>query len=234
MESKACLKLESISKKYSKKKKTTIALEGVNLCIHQGDFVGIIGKSGAGKTSLLNILGLISKPTDGGYWIYDDNVADLDEKTMAEYRNRLFGFILQEYGLIDTYTVIENVQLPLSYAKEKMSSAQKYEKTYEILKKLGMESRINDSCAELSGGQRQRVTIARALINNPDIILADEPTGALDNSTAEEFIELMHIINREDKKTIIMVTHDKNMLKYCNRIFEIKEGTVDNAPYLLV
>lgn len=234
MESKACLKLESISKKYSKKKKTTIALEGVNLCIHQGDFVGIIGKSGAGKTSLLNILGLISKPTDGVYWIYDDNVADLDEKTMAEYRNRLFGFILQEYGLIDTYTVIENVQLPLSYAKEKMSSAQKYEKTYEILKKLGMESRINDSCAELSGGQRQRVAIARALINNPDIILADEPTGALDNSTAEEFIELMHIINREDKKTIIMVTHDKNMLKYCNRIFEIQEGTVDNAPYLLV
>lgn len=221
MESKTCLRLESILKTYNKKGKTIIALEDVNLCINQGDFVGIIGKSGSGKTSLLNILGLISEPSDGAYWIYDNNVADLDDETKAEYRNRIFGFVLQDYGLIDTYSVIENVQLPLYYSKEKTNSSQKYEKTYEILKKLGIESKIKDSCTELSGGQRQRVAIARALINNPDIILADEPTGALDNSTAEEFLELMHTINCEDKKTIIMVTHDEKMLKYCNRIFEI-------------
>lgn len=224
MENKVCLKLESISKKYKKKNKMVPVLEDINLSINKGDFVGIIGKSGAGKTTLLNIIGMLSEATSGAYYIYEKNTTNIDEKTKAAYRNHLFGFVLQEYGLIETYSVIENVQIPLGYAKEKISKEEKEKKIFETLKSLGIESKMNDSCSELSGGQRQRVAIARALINSPEIIIADEPTGAMDVETAQDFLELMHKINIELKKTIIMVTHDDKMLKYCNRVLEIKDG----------
>lgn len=223
--------MKDISKKYQNRNRITTALDGINLLINEGDFIGIIGKSGAGKTTLLNIIGMLSEATDGEYYIYGRNTTNLDEKTKAGYRNKLFGFVLQEYGLIETYSVIENVEIPLCYAEKKISKAEKEKKIFELLKSLGMEDKIKEPCSELSGGQKQRVAIARALINNPEIIIADEPTGALDSETARDFLKLMNKINMELKKIIIMVTHDDRMLKYCNRVFEIKEGKLRDNPF---
>lgn len=204
-------------------------LNDVDFKVFGGDFIGIIGKSGAGKTTLLNILGLLLNPTSGDYYIDGEKV--IDEKKKAQYRNKKFGFVLQEYGLIENYSVVENVRIPLEYAEEKYKKEEVNHKVYQILNELGIESKINALCSEISGGQKQRVAIARALINNPDIIIADEPTGALDKETSQDFLNLMNVINKEMHKTIIMVTHDDKMLEGCNRVFQVKDGKLVELNY---
>ena len=190
--------------------------------------MGIIGKSGAGKSTLLNIIGLISDPTKGIYKLEGNDVSSLSEKEKAEYRNKAFGFVLQNYGLIDSYTVYENVEIPLSYSRERMNVKEKRGKVLEVLDKVGLKAEIDEPCTKLSGGQRQRVAIARALVNDPSIILADEPTGALDSETANEFLSLLHMINSKLDKTILLVTHDEKMLAYCNRIIKIENGQLSD------
>ncbi len=224
MERNISIKLDGVTKTFKKKRTSVVALDSINLTVEKGEFLGIIGKSGAGKTTLLNIIGLLSRATEGNYYIGKEDTTNLSEKKKAQYRNQMFGFVLQEYGLIENYSVIENVEIPLNYAEKTYSKKEKRKRIFDILKKLGLEGKIDDVCNELSGGQKQRVAIARALVNDPEILIADEPTGALDSETAQEFLELLYKINKELKKTIIMVTHDKNMLKYCNRVIEIKDG----------
>ncbi len=226
MTEKKLLELNKISKTYKKKKRTINALSEVDLILNKKDFIGIIGKSGAGKSSLLKIIGLISKPTEGVYKLEGKEIASLSEKEKAKYRNKYFGFILQDYGLIDSYTVYENIEIPLSYAEIKIDAKEKREKISDVLDKVGIKQEIDEPCNKLSGGQRQRVAIARSLINDPDIILADEPTGALDNETAKDFLTLLHMINKNLNKTIVLVTHDEKMLLYCNRIIQIENGIV--------
>ena len=217
MTEKKLLELNKISKTYKKKKRTINALSEVDLILNKKDFIGIIGKSGAGKSSLLKIIGLISKPTEGVYKLEGKEIASLSEKEKAKYRNKYFGFILQDYGLIDSYTVYENIEIDAKKKREKSS---------DVLDKVGIKQEIDEPCNKLSGGQRQRVAIARSLINDPDIILADEPTGALDNETAKDFLTLLHMINKNLNKTIVLVTHDEKMLLYCNRIIQIENGIV--------
>lgn len=229
MEGKICLKLDGITKTFQKKRNKVIALEHIDLVIEQGEFVGIIGKSGAGKTTLLHIIGLLSSATKGEYYIGGEDTVNLSEKKKAQYRNKLFGFVLQEYGLIENDSVFENVEIPLNYSKKHYKKCEKRTIISDILDDLGVKSKIDDVCSNLSGGQKQRVAIARALVNDPQIVIADEPTGALDSETAQEFLELMHKINQDLNKTIIMVTHDKNMLKYCNRVIEIEDGKIRNV-----
>lgn len=227
-EKNVCLELKNVSKQY--KKNPQPVLEDINCKIYNGDFVGIIGKSGAGKTTLLNIIGLLTRPTSGGYYICGENL--ISEKKKAQYRNKKLGFVLQEYGLIDNYTVAENVQIPLDYAEIKNRKEEINNKIYRILKELGIESKMDVLCSELSGGQKQRVAIARALINYPDIIIADEPTGALDKETSKDFLKLMNKINKEMNKTIVMVTHDEKMLEVCNRVLQVKSGKLEELNRL--
>lgn len=222
------LELNNITKSYKKKKRSVNALESISLVLNKRDFMGIIGKSGAGKSTLLNIIGLISDPTEGIYKLEGNDVSSLSEKEKAEYRNKAFGFVLQNYGLIDSYTVYENVEIPLSYSRERMNVKEKRGKVLEVLDKVGLKAEIDEPCTKLSGGQRQRVAIARALVNDPSIILADEPTGALDSETANEFLSLLHMINSKLDKTILLVTHDEKMLAYCNRIIKIENGQLSD------
>lgn len=222
------LELNNITKSYKKKKRSVNALESISLVLNKRDFMGIIGKSGAGKSTLLNIIGLISDPTKGIYKLEGNDVSSLSEKEKAEYRNKAFGFVLQNYGLIDSYTVYENVEIPLSYSRERMNVKEKRGKVLEVLDKVGLKAEIDEPCTKLSGGQRQRVAIARALVNDPSIILADEPTGALDSETANEFLSLLHMINSKLDKTILLVTHDEKMLAYCNRIIKIENGQLSD------
>ena len=212
MEKKVCITLDGITKIFHKKGNRTIALNDISLSIETGEFVGIIG--------------LLSHATEGNYYIGNENTTNLSEKKKAYYRNKLFGFVLQEYSLIENYSVFENVEIPLNYSKKTYSKKEKREHISDILNKLGLETKMDAICSNLSGGQKQRVAIARALVNDPEIIIADEPTGALDSETAQEFSELIHKINQDLKKTIIMVTHDKNMLKYCDRVIELRNGTI--------
>lgn len=222
------LELNNITKSYKKEKRSVNALESISLVLNKRDFMGIIGKSGAGKSTLLNIIGLISDPTEGIYKLEGNDVSSLSEKEKAEYRNKAFGFVLQNYGLIDSYTVYENVEIPLSYSRERMNVKEKRGKVLEVLDKVGLKAEIDEPCTKLSGGQRQRVAIARALVNDPSIILADEPTGALDSETANEFLSLLHMINSKLDKTILLVTHDEKMLAYCNRIIKIENGQLSD------
>ncbi len=218
------IRLENVAKQFKKKREIKQVLKAVSLSICQGDFVGIVGKSGAGKTTILKIVGLLLRQDEGTLYMFEQDASQFTEKEKAQIRNKKIGFVLQDYALIDSYTVQENVEIPLNYAKEKYTRKQKREKVLDVLKQLGMESHVEDSCDKLSGGERQRVAIARALVNNPEIIIADEPTGALDGDTANEFLELLTKLNQEQKKTVLLVTHDMNMLKNCTKVYTLEKG----------
>ena len=213
--------LNNISKDYVNKKKTVHALSDLSLKIYQSDMIAIMGESGAGKTTLLNILGLLDTPTKGKYFLYDKDTSELDDERKSEMRNKVFGFVVQDYGLVDYYTVFENVEIPLLYSKDKLSKDQRKDLIEALLLELGIEDKINTKCYELSGGQKQRVAIARALVNKPDIIIADEPTGSLDKKTSGEIMEIFKEINRKEKITIIIVTHDPEIGSTCSKNIEL-------------
>ncbi len=218
--------MEHITKVFRKRKEEKKVLQDISMTIHEGDFVGIIGKSGAGKTTILKIVGLLAQQTEGVLKLFGTPSDELSSSQKAKIRNEKIGFVLQDYALIDSYSVVENVEIPLRYATNKISSKQRRVQVEEILKKLDMETHIDDSCQKLSGGERQRVAIARALINDPELIIADEPTGALDENTALELLEHLTKLNRELKKTILLVTHDKSMLRNCTKVYELENGVL--------
>ena len=218
------LKMNDIIKIYNQGKLNEFrALDGVTLTITDGELVAITGKSGAGKSTLLNILSCIDNYDSGKYYIDDVLIQKLSERKLADIRNKKIGLVMQDFALVDDFSCLENVMLPLDFALKKTSGRK--EKALNALKSVGLDSMANKSVSKLSGGQKQRVAIARAIVNNPSIILADEPTGALDSKTSSEIMELFKSLNKEGK-TIIIVTHDPEIAQQCDRIIEISDGKI--------
>ncbi|MGI6501209.1 MAG: ABC transporter ATP-binding protein [Anaerostipes sp.] len=214
------IELKQISKKYTEH---TTVLNNIDLTIKKGEYIAIMGPSGAGKTTLMNIIGCIDSCTGGKYILDGNDVSSYNDKEKARLRNEKFGFVVQDFGLISSMSVFQNIQIPLLYRKNKKGNQK--EKIEEILKKLKLLDKINDNVNNLSGGQRQRVAIGRALVNSPDVILADEPTGALDQATGKEVMDIFTELNNEGK-TVIIVTHDEQVAKCCNKIIHVVDGKV--------
>ena len=215
--------LKNIYKEYGTGTGVVKALNGIDLKIKKGDLVAIVGKSGSGKSTLLNILGGIDNVNKGFYFFYDKEVPLGDQKKLADFRKNNIGFILQYFALIGDLTVFDNVALPLKYNNTTKKEINK--KVKDILKSLNIIEKINAYPNEMSGGQKQRVAIARALINNPPVILADEPTGALDQENEKNIMDIFIELNKKGK-TIIIVTHDMNIANACNRIITLSDGKI--------
>ncbi|MCL4255497.1 MAG: ABC transporter ATP-binding protein [Anaerolineae bacterium] len=205
------------------------ALRGVDLTIERGEMVGIVGPSGSGKSTLLGILGGLDKPTSGTIRIDGVNVTRMNEDQLTELRNEKIGFIFQFFNLIPTLTALENVALPMQFAKKRVANPNKRAK--ELLAMFGLSDRLNHRPYELSGGQQQRVAIARALANNPPILLADEPTGNLDQESGATVIQALHDIQRDANTTVILVTHDVNLSRIAGRVLHLTDGQIsENMP----
>ena len=200
------------------------ALKGIDLSIDEGEMVAIIGKSGAGKSTLLHILAAIDSYDKGSYLVDGVSVGDLKEKDRARFRNQKIGIVMQDYALIDEYTIEENVQIPLIFGKVKGNDVRR-EKIMTALKNVGLDELAKKPVRQLSGGQKQRVAIARALVNNPAFLLADEPTGALDSKTSGEIMDVFEKLN-QGGKTVIIVTHDMEVAARCGRVIEISDGEI--------
>lgn len=217
------IKLTDIEKIYRTNTIETTALNKVSIKIDKGEFVAIMGPSGCGKSTLLNIIGLLDAPSGGSISIDNQSVSSLSRKKLAIFRNLKLGFIFQSYHLINDLSVIDNVELPLLY-RSGISSSERRKRALEALGKVGLSARTKHYPNQLSGGQRQRVAIARAIIGNPEILLADEPTGNLDSAMGEEVMNLMLHLNKTDGTTIVMVTHDAQMAKKTQRIIHFFDG----------
>lgn len=218
------ISLNSVSYSYNKGRPNEVAaLSKVSFSLMKGDFVGIMGVSGSGKSTLLHTLGGFLKPNEGTYLYKGKNISKFSDTQLARLRNREFGFILQDYGLVGNYSSLENVCLPLMFSKCKWSQIRP--RGLSCLDALGIADLKDKKPNELSGGQCQRVAIARALVNQPEIIFADEPTGALDSENAELFMQLLKRVNLTGT-SIVLVTHDNNVARFCNQIFEISDGTI--------
>lgn len=200
----------------------TNILNDINLELNTGDFLGIFGKSGSGKSTLLNILGLIDESYDGEYLLEGQNIKDMTDLERSNIRNRMMGYVFQSFFLLETMNVFENISLPLLYSKKQYNLEKKVR---NCLNKVGLLDKEFSNINLLSGGQKQKVAIARSLIQNPQIIIADEPTGALDSESASEIMNIFNSLN-EQGVTIVLVTHDLDNLKYCNKIIEIKDGKI--------
>ncbi len=221
------ISLEDVKKSYFIKSEEFSILKGINFDIEKGEFVSLMGPSGSGKSTLLNIIGALDKPTSGKYFIQEKLVSTLVSDQLADIRNRYIGFIFQNFNLIPTLSALDNVALPSFYAGKLV-----YERAKELLNMVGLSGRFNNRPNELSGGQRQRVAIARALINDPEFILADEPTGNLDSKTGREIIDLISSLKNKHGKTILMVTHDQNLSKITDRVIYLKDGRITNKKSL--
>jgi len=217
------IRLQNIEKVYRTDTIETLALNSISLDVAKGEFLSIMGPSGCGKSTLLNIMGLLDAPSKGDIKIADKTTANLNDKQLAQFRNKTLGFIFQSYHLINDLQVLDNVELPLLYrdttAKERRTLAT------EALEKVGLANRIKHFPTQLSGGQRQRVAIARAIVGRPDIILADEPTGNLDSAMGNEIMDILINLNRNEGTTIVMVTHDENMAHKTHRLVRLFDGS---------
>lgn len=217
------ISLKNIVKSYKNGDQELQVLKGINLEVYEGEFVAIMGPSGSGKSTLMNVIGLLDRPTSGDYSLNGKKVETLSDRHLASVRNKEIGFVFQQFFLLSKLNALQNVELPLIYAGVSVSKRRQLAKQY--LEKVELEKRMKHLPSELSGGQKQRVAIARALVNNPSIILADEPTGALDTKTGEQIMALLTALNREGK-TIIMVTHEPDIADYATRKIVIRDGEI--------
>lgn len=218
------VEIKNLEKTYGSKENKYQALNNINLQINQGEFIGVMGPSGAGKSTLLNMIATIDTPTSGSLSIGNKNISNLNEDELSFFRRNNLGFIFQDFNLLDTLTLKENIILPLTLSKIKVSLIE--EKVEEIAKSLGIEDILEKYPYETSGGQKQRAAAARAIITNPTMILADEPTGALDSKSSKDLLECLSNLNESKDATIMMVTHDAFAASYCKRIVFIKDGNL--------
>ena len=221
----ALLLLENISKQYTIGTETIHALRSVSISINKNEYVALMGPSGSGKSTLMNILGCLDTPSAGIYFLNGKEVSKMDDNELADIRNKEIGFVFQTFNLIPRSSALDNVALPLVYAGIK--KIQRIEKATQVLRDVGLGERISHKPNELSGGQRQRVALARALVNDPSIILADEPTGNLDSKTSEEIMALFNEIHQKGN-TIIVVTHEEEIAQHAHRIIRLKDGLVES------
>lgn len=217
------IRLENVYKIYHMGDNDVHALDGINLHIKQGEFVAIVGQSGSGKSTCMNIIGCLDIPTSGKYFLNGTDVSTMVDDRQAAIRNKMLGFIFQQYNLIPKLNVLENVELPLMYGG--IPASKRREAAMEALEKVGLADKCKNRPSQLSGGQQQRVSIARALAGNPSVILADEPTGALDSKTSVEVLELLQKIHN-DGNTIVLITHDNSIAKQAKRIVRLSDGKI--------
>jgi putative ABC transport system ATP-binding protein len=218
------IKLSDVEKSYTRGKEKIVIFDKLSMHFEQGDFVAIMGPSGSGKTTLMNTLGCLDRPSEGEYILDGEQVANLSDDQLADIRNRKVGFIFQSFNLLSRATALSNVELPLRYAG--VTEGRK-ERARQSLIAVGLQDRVDHRPYELSGGQQQRVAIARALVNNPAIIMADEPTGNLDSKVGQEIMDLLLELNRKSGTTLIIVTHDPKVAAQTQRIIRIRDGVVD-------
>lgn len=225
--SKPLIEMKEIIKRYNIGTESEIEiLHGIDLKIYEGEFVAIVGESGSGKSTLMNIIGVLDKQTEGEYYLDGIDIKNANEEEMNVIRNKKIGFVFQNFNLIGRTSALKNVELPMLYAG--VPAEERTKRAKEFLSKVGMASRANHMPNELSGGQKQRVAIARSLVNNPSIILADEPTGALDSETSAMVMDIFNDLNKNQGKTIILITHSKEIAEQCPRIVTIKDGEIIN------
>jgi putative ABC transport system ATP-binding protein len=220
---KALIQLDEICKTYDSGENAVLALRGVNVAIEKGEFAAIIGPSGSGKSTLMHILGCLDTPTSGRYWLDGEDVAEMSARQLARVRNQKIGFIFQSFNLLPRASILKNVELPLLYAGA--SRDERREKAFKALQRVGLDKRAKNRPNELSGGQRQRVAIARALVNDPSLILADEPTGNLDQKTGSDIINIFEELAGHGE-TIILVTHDPAIAARCQRRITLVDGEI--------
>lgn len=223
---KEILKMTNLTKSYYMGGEELKALNNVNLVINEGEFVSVLGPSGSGKTTFMNIVGCLDVPTEGHYTLAGQKVEDLSEKELARIRNKEIGFIFQNFQLLPRLSALQNVELPMVYAG--IPSAERKKRATAILERVGLGDKLPNLPTQLSGGQQQRVAIARAVVTEPSILLADEPTGALDQGTGQQIMELFKELNKEGR-TVIMITHDKNIASNGNRILNIIDGHISEG-----
>ncbi len=221
------IKLEQLSRIYQVGGQTIHALDHIDLDIEAGEFVAIMGRSGSGKTTLLNMLGCLDRPDAGSYFLENEKVSAMEDDELSRVRNRYMGFIFQSFHLLPRKTTLENVLLPRNYHEDGLREVDR-ERAMELLDRVGLGDRLEHRPNELSGGQQQRVAIARALINEPRVVLADEPTGNLDSRTSDAILDLMQELNREGQ-TIVMVTHELGIAKCASRQIFMQDGRIENA-----
>mgnify|MGYP000687786129 CR=1 FL=1 len=225
------IKAMNLKKYYTSDTYEVRALDGVSLTVEEGEFIAVVGTSGCGKTTLMNILGGLDTPDFGGVWIRNTSLKDLNKEERTIFRRRNIGFVFQNYSLIKHLRVWENIELPLLYAKKSFTAKQRHEIITGLLKSVGLESKENDYPINLSGGEQQRVAIARALAVSPEAILCDEPTGALDKKTGKQIMDLLHQVVLKNGIMLLIVTHDLDIAKTCNTIFEMDGGRLQCVKY---
>jgi len=225
--------LQNICKTYHLGEVNLPVLRGVSLTVDKGELVALMGASGSGKSTLMNILGCLDHPTSGQYWLDNKEVSRFGAKERARLRNRIIGFVFQSFNLLPRTSALENVLLPLSYTRESLTERQKEQRAIEMLKKVGLASRADHQPSQLSGGEQQRVAIARSLVNHPQLLLADEPTGNLDSHTSEDILGMIEELNRTEGITVILVTHDWNVAHHAKRIIRIKDGLIEQSEEVL-
>lgn len=219
------IQTKNLSKIYNEGKSNECrALDNVNLEIKDGEFVAIMGKSGSGKSTLMHLIAGVDYPTSGQVEIDGKEINKLSEKQLSQFRNKEVGIIMQQFFLIEECSVIENVRMPLDFSKEKIKD--KDERAVKLICQMGLKDYVKKKVRELSGGEKQRVAIARALVNDPEILLADEPTGSLDSENSDNIMQLMQRINKKFNKTIIVITHEKDIAKYCDRLIVLSDGKI--------
>jgi putative ABC transport system ATP-binding protein len=222
----AIVRIVDLYKDYYMGTQTVHVLKGLNLSFDEGDFVALMGPSGSGKSTLLNVLGCLDRPTSGAYYLGDANVAGMDDDQLSEIRSTYLGFIFQSYNLLPQYTVVENIELPLLYQGVRLNEATK-QRCIALAEMVGLSERLDHRPLQLSGGQQQRVAIARSLVNDPHLILGDEPTGNLDSRTSVEIMQMLRELNKSGK-TIIMVTHENDIAAWARRVVRLKDGRVES------
>jgi ABC-type lipoprotein export system ATPase subunit len=225
------IKLEDIRKTYHLGEVDVPVLMGVSLSIKRGEMVALMGASGSGKTTLMNLLGCLDRPTSGQYWLEGEEISRLSSDGRALVRNKKIGFVFQSFNLLPRTSALDNVTMPLSYTAQNLSEREGRQRARAMLERVGLGDRLDHEPSQLSGGQQQRVAIARALVNQPPLLLADEPTGNLDSRTSEEILRMFQQLNAEQGITIILVTHDAGVANHAQRVIRIRDGLIESGAF---